>query len=159
VECSGITKTLRNPSEREVNADGCISLVINLFEDETRLYDPDDMSNVRKFNGCSVSGPHTKCLLSIPMNRPAWSAYRSPSGCSSLPETSGDELHNQHVGLDDLWRLASELRERVLAAQHRRELRIVEVALLERAAACLMGTQPLSTRWKFLGPACHFEDC
>ena len=42
--------------------DGCISLVINLFEDETRLYDPDDVSNIRKFNGSSVSGPHTKCF-------------------------------------------------------------------------------------------------
>ena len=40
--------------------DGCISLIINLVEDETRLYDADDVNKMRKLSGCSVSGPHTK---------------------------------------------------------------------------------------------------
>jgi len=39
------------PHQKErLMPDGCITLVINLFEDETRLYDPEDMSKVRKFN-------------------------------------------------------------------------------------------------------------
>src|SRR5882724_13622064 len=65
------------PHQKErLMPDGCISLVINLFEDETRLYDPDDMSNVRN-STAAASAVHTPSVLrSTPMNRPAWSAYR-----------------------------------------------------------------------------------
>ncbi len=98
--------------------DGCISLVINLFEDETRLYDPDDMNKVRRFNGCSVSGPHTKCFaIDTDEQTCVVGISFRPAGAVPFLKLPSDELHNQHVGLDDLWgRLASELRERVLAA-------------------------------------------
>jgi len=47
------------PHQKErLMPDGCITLIINLLEDETRLYDPDDTKKVRKFRGCSISGPH-----------------------------------------------------------------------------------------------------
>jgi AraC-like DNA-binding protein len=117
--------------------DGCVSLVINLAENQTRLYDPDDLRKMQTFNGVSVSGPRTKsfaidtdeqtCVLGV--------SFR-PAGASPFLRLPSDELHNQHVGLDDLWgRLAFELRERVLSAPTATEkLRIVELALLERAA-------------------------
>jgi hypothetical protein len=122
--------------------DGCIGLVINLFEDETRLYDPDDVSNVRKFNGCSLSGPHTQCFaIDTDEQTCVVGISFRPAGAVPFLKLPSDEPHNQHVGLDDLWgRLASELRERVLAAPTPAEkLRIVEVALLERAAGMLDG--------------------
>jgi len=117
--------------------DGCISLVINLAENQTRLYDPDDVCRVQTFNGVSVSGPHTKsfaidtdeqtCVIGV--------SFR-PAGAGPFLKLPSDELRNQHVGLDDLWgRLAGELRERVLAAPTpAAKLRVVELALLERAA-------------------------
>jgi hypothetical protein len=42
--------------------DGCISMVINLEQDETRIYDADDLNRVTKLGGCSIVGPHTKCF-------------------------------------------------------------------------------------------------
>jgi hypothetical protein len=39
----GITKTLRSPIRKiRLMPDSCITLIINLLEDETRLYDPDE---------------------------------------------------------------------------------------------------------------------
>ena len=125
------------PHQKErLMPDGCITLVINLFEDETRLYDPDDMSNVRKFNGCSVSGPHTKCFaIDTDEQTCVIGISFRPAGAVPFLKLPSDELHNQHVGLDELWGRLAKLRERVLAAPTPAEkLRIVEVALLERAA-------------------------
>lgn len=125
--------------------DGCMSLVINLAEDETRLYDPDDTNKVRKFSGCSVSGPQTRpfvidtdeqtCVIGI--------SFR-PAGAVPFLKLPSDELHNQHVELQDLWgRFAGELRERALAAPGpEAKLRVVELVLLERAAGMFDG-QPV----------------
>jgi AraC-like DNA-binding protein len=134
------------PHQKErLMPDGCITLIINLLEDETRLYDPDDTKKVRKFHGCSISGPHTICFA-IDTDEQACVVGVSfrPAGALPFLKFPSDELHNQHVGLDDLWgRLAGELRERVLAAPTSAEkLRVVEVALLERAAGMFDG-QPV----------------
>ena len=125
--------------------DGCVSLVVNLMEDQTRLYDPEDTTKVSKFSGCSVSGPHSKsfaidtdeqtCVIGI--------SFR-PAGASPFLRFPSDELHNQHVSLDDLWGgLSGELRERLLAAPTpRQKLRVAELVLLERAAGMFDG-QPV----------------
>jgi hypothetical protein len=42
--------------------DGCCSLIINLQEDETRIYDPENTSVVTRSNGSGLSGPQTKCF-------------------------------------------------------------------------------------------------
>src|SRR5260221_14594224 len=111
--------------------DGCISLIINLEEDETRLYDADDVNKERKLNGCSVSGPHTKsfvidtdeqtCVIGV--------SFR-PAGAIPFLKLQSDELHNQHVELEDLWgHLARELREREVAATNQSsKLRGAELA-------------------------------
>jgi hypothetical protein len=125
--------------------DGCVGLIINLEEDETRLYDVDDVNKVRKLSGCSVSGPHTKnfvidtdeqtCVIGV--------SFR-PGGAVPFLKLPSDELHNQHVELEDLWgRLARELRERArAAASPEAKVRVVELALLERAAGMFDG-QPV----------------
>ena len=125
--------------------DGCISLIINLQEDETRLYDADDVNKVTKLSGCSVAGPHTKsividtdeqtCVIGV--------SFR-PGGAVPFLKLPSDELYNQHVELEDLWgRLARELRERALAATNPAEkVRVVELMLLERAAGMFVG-QPV----------------
>jgi AraC-like DNA-binding protein len=132
-------------SKERLMPDGCTTLVINLAEDETRLYDPENMSKVQRFGGSSISGPHTRsfaidtdeqtCVVGV--------SFR-PAGAVPFLKFPSYELHNQHLGLDDLWgRLAGELRERILAATMPREkLRILEMVLLERAAGMYDG-QPV----------------
>jgi AraC-like DNA-binding protein len=125
--------------------DGCISLVINLEEDETRVYDPDDVSKVTTLTGCSIAGPHTRsfaidtdeqtCVIGV--------SFR-PAGAVPFLKLPSDELQNLHISLEDLWGgMAREVRERALAAKTpEAKVRVVELALLERAAGMFDG-QPV----------------
>jgi AraC-type DNA-binding domain-containing proteins len=134
------------PHQKErLMPDGCITLVINLIEDETRLYDPDDLDKVRKLTGCTVSGPHTKCFaIDTDEQTCVIGISFRPAGAVPFLKLPSDELQNQHVDLEDLWGgLAAVLRERVLAAKGAEgKLRVVELALLERAAGMFDG-QPV----------------
>jgi AraC-like DNA-binding protein len=125
--------------------DGCVGLVVNLMEDQTRLYDPDDTSKVAKLSGCSISGPHSRSFaIDTDEQTSVIGISFRPAGAVPFLKFPSDELHNQHVSLDDVWgRLASELRERVLAAPTPREkLRVAEIMLLERAAG-VFDSQPV----------------
>jgi AraC-like DNA-binding protein len=134
------------PHQKErLMPDGCITLVINLIEDETRLYDPDDLDKVRKLTGCTVSGPHTKCFaIDTDEQTCVIGISFRPAGAVPFLKLPSHELQNQHVDLEDLWGgLAAVLRERVLAAKGAEgKLRVVELALLERAAGMFDG-QPV----------------
>jgi AraC-like DNA-binding protein len=125
--------------------DGCVSLIINLEENQTRLYDPDDVRKMKTLGGCSVAGPHTKCFA-IDTDEQTCVVGVSFRAGGTVPFLGlpSDELHNQHLNLEDLWgRLARELRERTLAANApEAKLRTVEFMLLERAAGMFAG-QPV----------------
>src|SRR4029434_2940160 len=125
--------------------DGCVSFIINLAEDETRLYDADDVGKMTKFSPCSLSGPQTKCFVidTDEQTCVVGASFRAGGAVPFLGLPS-DELHNLHLNLEDLWGLrARELRERVLAAPAPRvKLRVLELALLERAAG-MFGGQPV----------------
>jgi len=125
--------------------DGCVSLIINLAEDQTRLYDADDVSKMKTLSGCSVAGPHTKCFaIDTDEQTCVIGASFRAGGAVPFLRLPSHELHNQHLNLEDLWgRLARDLRERTLSAKTPREkLRVVELAFLERAAGMLDG-QPV----------------
>jgi AraC-like DNA-binding protein len=117
--------------------DGCCSLIINLQEDETRIYDPENASVVTRSNGSGLSGPQTKCFA-IDTEEQRWVLGVSfrPAGAIPFLKLPASELQNQHVELEDLWgNLGRQLRERVLEAPTpRAKLRTLEVALLERVA-------------------------
>lgn len=125
--------------------DGCVSLVINLQEDQTRLYDPEDVRKVKILAGCSVAGPHTKCFA-IDTDEQTCVVGISFKAGGAVPflKLPSDELHNQHVNLEDLWgRFARDLREQMLEAETpAAKLRVTELALLERAAGMFDG-QPV----------------
>ena len=125
--------------------DGCVSFIINLGEDETRLYDPDDVSKITKFSPCSLSGPQTRCFVidTDEQTCVVGASFRAGGAVPFLGLPS-DELHNQHLNLEDLWGLrARELRERMLAAPSpRAKLCELELALLERAAG-MFDAQPV----------------
>jgi len=120
--------------------DGCVSLVINLSEDETRLYDPDDTRKMRRFNGSTLSGPSTKSFA-IDTDEQTWVVGVSfrPAGAVPFLRLPSNELWNQHLALEDLWgSSARQLRERVLEAPTpAQKLRAVELCLFERAAGML----------------------
>ena len=122
--------------------DGCVSFIINLAEDETRLYDPDDISKVTRFSACSLSGPQTKCFVIDTDEQTCviGAAFRAGGAVPFLGLPS-DEVYNQHVNLEDIWGVrARQLRERVLSARTpRAKLHVLELALLERSAGMFDG--------------------
>ena len=134
------------PHQKErLMPDGCACLIINLNQDETRLYDADDVSKMNRLSGCTVGGPRTECFV-IDTNEQTCVIGASFRAGGAVPflRLPSDELHNQQVDLEDLWgNLARELRERTLAAKSPEDkLRVVELALLERAAGMFDG-QPV----------------
>jgi len=125
--------------------DGCVSLIINVAEDQTRLYDAEDTGKMKTLGGCSAAGPNTKCFaIDTDEQTCVIGASFRAGGAVPFLKLPSDELHNQHLNLGDLWgRLAIDLRERTLAAKTPREkLHMVELALLERAAGMFDG-QPV----------------
>ncbi len=117
--------------------DGCMSLVVNLAEDQTRLYDPDDTSKLTTYGPVTLTGPRSSSIA-IDTEEQACVVGISfcPAGALPFLKMPCAELHNQIVNADDLWgRLATELRDRILEAlSPAKKLRAVELFLLQRAA-------------------------
>src|SRR5262245_26042038 len=125
--------------------DGCVSFIINMAEEETRLYDPDDVGKVTTFSPCSLSGPQTKCFVidTDEQTCVVGASFRAGGAVPFLGLPSG-ELHNRHLNLEDLWGFRSrDVRVRWRAPPNPlAKLRMLELALLERAARIFDG-QPV----------------
>jgi AraC-like DNA-binding protein len=107
------------PHNRErLLPDGSTELVINLRENECRVYDRDHHDDFKSFTGALVCGPHSNFfVIDTASQAEVLGIHFKPGGAFPFFKLPVDELQNQHVGLDDLWGArAAELRERVLAA-------------------------------------------
>ena len=58
---------------------GTIELVINLREDEIRIYDPSRSDRCTRFSGAVVSGPYKGCFLIDPLQHAAIMGVHEPS--------------------------------------------------------------------------------
>jgi AraC-like DNA-binding protein len=104
----------QQPHEKErLLPDGSMELVVNLNEDQTRVYDPRDTGKFRTLRGPVVVGAHSEFFV-----------------------IDTAEQHNALVSLEDLWGgLAGQLRERMLeAGTPQAKLQVLEQTLLARAA-------------------------
>ena len=120
--------------------DGSMELVINLNEDETRLYDPHDTTRFQTLRGPVVVGAHSEFfVIDTAEQHTVAGVHFKPGGAFPFLGLPAGELHNAMVSLEDLWgRLANELRERLLeAGTPQARLHVLEEALLARAATRL----------------------
>jgi AraC-like DNA-binding protein len=110
---------------------GTVELVINLAEDEFRIYDASQRA--RRLPGAIVSGCYRAAFdIDTREHASIVGVHFKPGGAGALGIPAG-ELADSHVSLDALWgRAAGELRERVLAASPGDRLALVERALLAR---------------------------
>jgi AraC-like DNA-binding protein len=115
---------------------GTCGLMINLVEDETRLYTGAGDDVVQRMRGAVLVGAHARYFVIDTREQRAnvGVAFR-PGGTWPFFDPAGDELQNEHVSLRDLWGAAGEtLRERILAAPTPRDkLLLLEAELLARA--------------------------
>lgn len=126
------------PSQRRVRMlpSGTIELVINLCEDEVRIYESAQSGRCARYAGAVVAGPYTGCLMIDPMHRSTIvGVHFRPGGAFPFLGARADELSDAHVDLDTLWgrTAAAELRERLCAATTvGRRFSLLEAALLAR---------------------------
>ena len=115
---------------------GSCGLIINLIEDENRLYRGPGDDVVERLPGAVLSAAYSRYFVIDTREQRANAGVRfRPGGTWPFFDPAGDELQNQHVALRDLWGSAGDtLRERLLAAPTpRAKLALLETELLERA--------------------------
>ena len=114
---------------------GTAEMVINLREDEIRIYDPVRSGRYARFSGAVVSGTYSRPFVcDVKQHHAIIGVHFRPGGALPFLGTPATELSNAHVNLEDLWGpVARILRARLCeAATVRNRFQIVEEALLER---------------------------
>jgi AraC-like DNA-binding protein len=98
---------------------GTIELVINLHENEFRIYDPKQPTCCKRFSGAIVSGAYDGAfVIDAEQHASAIGVHFRPGGAHPFLGVSANELADTHIDLETLrGPSASELRERLCAAQ------------------------------------------
>ena len=115
---------------------GTVELVINLHEDEFRIYGSAAKGEgCRRFRGAIVSGCYGAPFgIDTREHASVIGVHFRPGGAVGLLGAPPGELADTHVSLDELWgRRATELRERLCAAAElRQRFQIPQHALIAR---------------------------
>jgi len=123
-------------ARERIVASGTQELVINLHEDEFRIYEPVDTQGYQRFSGAIVSGAYRgSFVIDTRAHTSVIGVHFRPGGAAPFLGLPPGELADSHVDLETLWGTrAHELRGRLHDAQTtRHRIWILEEALL----ACL----------------------
>jgi AraC-like DNA-binding protein len=115
---------------------GDMSIVINLFEDSTRVYDPKNLRRYTQCSGTLVCGARTQAeIVDAAELRDTIGVHFKAGGAFPFFDLPAGELRETNVGLEELWGIDGGcLREQILeASSPRRKFEILEQALLLRA--------------------------
>src|SRR5262249_12146793 len=124
----------QHPRER-ILPSGTVELVINLSDDEIRIYDPANPDRCRRYPGAVVSGPYREFFLIDPLQHASIiGVHFRPGRAIPVLGIPVNELADAHVDLESLWgRMAAELRERLCtAATPAKRFAVLEEGLLRR---------------------------
>src|SRR5215831_7915815 len=133
---------VRPHAKERLLPDGSSELIVNLTEDEVRVWDRRDTSQYERLDGATLVGPHSRYfVIDTAEQCSVLGVHFRPGGLFPFVRLPLDEVHDLHVSLRDLWGgFARELRERVLALEDTEaRFDLVENALLARmvrAHAC-----------------------
>jgi len=114
---------------------GTLELVINLHENEFRIYESVHTDEHRRYSGALVSGAYQRpFVIDTREHASVIGVHFKPSGAFPFFRESAGRLADAHVDLDTLFGAsARELRERLCAAQTpAQRFRILEFALVAR---------------------------
>jgi AraC-like DNA-binding protein len=124
----------QHPRER-ILPSGTLELVINLSDDEIRIYDAKRPDRCRQYPGAVVSGPYRDFFLIDPLQHASIiGVHFRPGRAFPVLGVPASELADAHVDLETLWgSTAAELRERLCAAATPADrFAVLEDALLGR---------------------------
>jgi AraC-like DNA-binding protein len=116
---------------------GDMGLVINLYEDRTRVYDPKSLKCLRSWGGSLVCGARTTAeIVDASELRDTMGVHFKPGGSFPFFDLPAGELRDVNVGLEELWGEDGRfLRERLLEARTAAsKFAILEEALLRHVA-------------------------
>jgi len=114
---------------------GTFELVINLHEDEIRIYDPLQRDCCKRFSGAVVSGPYGRCFSIDPQQHASMiGVHFRPGGAFPFLGAPATDFANAHIDLETLWgSSAIELRERLYeSVTHAERFSVLEQSLLAR---------------------------
>jgi AraC-like DNA-binding protein len=98
---------------------GDMSLVINLYEDRTRIYDSNDHGKCKTLNGAIVVGAYSEfSVIDTAEQRSTMGAVFKPGGAFPFFKLPAGELQDTDVSLDTFWGAAAAiLRDQLLEAR------------------------------------------
>jgi AraC-like DNA-binding protein len=114
---------------------GDMSIIINLYEDRTRVYDPEDARKCQTLNGALLVGASSNFgVIDTEEQRSTFGVVFRPGGAFPFFRLAAGELQNAEAPLDTFWgRDAELLREQLLATRTpEQKFAIGERALLRR---------------------------
>jgi AraC-like DNA-binding protein len=124
------------PHARErILPSGTLELVINLDQDEFRIYDTAESRPPKRFRGAMVSGAYRgPFVIDTKEHASVIGVHFAPGGAVPFLGAPPGYLADTHLELETLWpRQASQLRERLCEAQSpTKRFRLLEHALLAR---------------------------
>jgi AraC-like DNA-binding protein len=123
-----------HPRERLL-PDGSAELVVDLHRERFPIYASEGGDRHQTFRGSVICGPHSQFfVIDTTSEFDVAGVHFKPGGAYPFLKVPSGEIHNLHVGLEDLWGAAAgELRERLLEADSpRAKVRVLEEALLMR---------------------------
>jgi AraC-like DNA-binding protein len=114
---------------------GTSELVINLREDEVRIYDSIEPELYKRLSGTVISGTYSGVFIcDATQHQSMLGVHFRPGGAFPFLGAPATELTDAHANLEDLWGSAArDLRPRLCeTTTTRRRFQLVEEALLER---------------------------
>ena len=119
VDSFWIAANAQAPRKERILPSGTFELVVNLRDDEIRVYDPARLERCRRLSGAVLSGPYSRAFACDASQHAAmFGVHFKPGGAFPFLGTCASDLTDTHADLADVWgRPAVELREQLCLAE------------------------------------------
>jgi AraC-like DNA-binding protein len=132
----------QQPHEKErLLPTGTTEIVIDLRDNQNRVYDRDDLNRFQTYDGPIICGPHSEhFVIDTAGQAYVMGIHFKPGGAFPFISNPLNELHNTHLSLSTLWGLkANDMRDRLLEAEAPEEkFKVLEECLLAQAVRPLV---------------------
>src|SRR5262245_9900178 len=92
-----------HPRER-ILPNGTVQLVINLSDDEIRVFDASDPARPRRYSGAAVAGPYSNYFVIDPLvHASIIGVYFRPGRAAPVLGGPASDLADAHVDLESVW--------------------------------------------------------